>query len=75
MLGADAVEIILAPVVVSELDKKKNGGSQKLRQRARDALKRIKDTLDPKTGTGNLRPGVTLEFTRPRYRGDRTPRG
>jgi hypothetical protein len=60
LLGAETVEIVLAPVVIAELDKKKNDGSQKVRQRARDALQRIKETLDRTTLRGDLRLGVTL---------------
>jgi hypothetical protein len=62
MLDADAVEIILAPVVVAELDKKKNEGSPKIRQRARNALQKIKDTLDRTTLRGQLTPTVTLRY-------------
>jgi len=62
ILDADSVEIVLAPAVVAELDKKKNEGSPRLRQRARDALARIKEILDRGTLRGNLRPNVTISF-------------
>ncbi|MEX2223286.1 MAG: PIN domain-containing protein [Candidatus Rokuibacteriota bacterium] len=57
LLGTDRVEIILAPVVINEMDKHKRDPQKRRRDRARDRISQISDVLER---GGALREGATL---------------
>ena len=62
LLGAGAVEIVLAPMVVRELNKHKDSpSSPKLRRRAAEVLIKIDDLLAEHPQAA-LRPDVTLRY-------------
>lgn len=63
-LGADEVELVIAPVVIRELDDKKDSHKySKIQDRARKALKRIEGLAEAGASEG-LPRGVTLTIAR-----------
>jgi hypothetical protein len=59
LLGADEVELVLAPVVCRQLDRHKDQSREGLRDRAKKSVAQLKDRL---RASGDLRPGVTLKL-------------
>lgn len=59
-LNARAVTLVLAPVVLDELDNKKREGPRRDRERAKTALRAIA-SLNLAAGPATRRPGVTIE--------------
>ena len=60
LLTAEAVEIVLAPIVVRELDKQKYSPSR-IRKRAHSVLSNLEKLLQEE-GPAELRPGVKLRY-------------
>ncbi len=64
-LMGGACRLVLPLRVVEELDKKKWEGTDRIRQRARDASSMLRKHLDGGPGPTEVRPGVTLEVLVP----------
>jgi len=63
VLEAPAVEIMVAPIVIKELDKLKHAASRKkLRDRARTRVSQLHKALDATPPYGRLRENVTVRY-------------